>query len=73
MERIKQLSSHLSGAKGLAALERKNPDDVVITMAIRSPLCKAKKGGFNDTTYALRVIIAEPGACAEVIFTGPTN
>jgi len=50
MERIKQLSSHLSGAKGLAALERKNPDDVVITMAIRSPLCKAKKGGFNDTT-----------------------
>jgi len=50
MERIKQLSSHLSGsAKGLAALERKNPDDVVITMAIRSPLCKAKKGGFKDT------------------------
>ncbi|KAH9996459.1 3-ketoacyl-CoA thiolase [Russula vinacea] len=27
---------------------RKNPDDVVITMAIRSPLCKAKKGGFRD-------------------------
>jgi acetyl-CoA acyltransferase 1 len=53
MERIKQLSSHLSGAaKGLAALERKNPDDVVVTMAIRSPLCKAKKGGFKDTTYA---------------------
>jgi len=33
---------------GLAALERKNPNDVVITMAIRSPLCKAKKGGFKD-------------------------
>jgi acetyl-CoA acetyltransferase family protein len=50
MERIKQLSSHFtSSAKGLAALERKNPDDVVITMAIRSPLCKAKKGGLKDT------------------------
>lgn len=51
MERIKQLSSHLSGSsQGLAALERKNSDDVVVTMAIRSPLCKAKKGGFKDTT-----------------------
>jgi acetyl-CoA acyltransferase 1 len=50
MERIKQLSAHFSGStKGLAALERKNPDDVVITMAIRSPLCKAMKGGFKDT------------------------
>jgi acetyl-CoA acetyltransferase family protein len=50
MERIKQLSSHFAGsAKGLAALERKNPGDVVITMAIRSPLCKAKKGGLKDT------------------------
>jgi hypothetical protein len=50
MQRIKQLSSHLSGStQGLAALERKNLDDVVITMAIRSPLCKAKKGGFKDT------------------------
>lgn len=27
----------------------KNPDDVVITLAIRTPLCKAKKGGFKDT------------------------
>ncbi|KAI0271419.1 thiolase [Gloeopeniophorella convolvens] len=32
----------------LATLQRKNPDDVVITMAIRSPLCKSKKGGFRD-------------------------
>ena len=51
MERVKQLVSHLSpgSAKGLAALEKKNPDDVVITLAVRSPLCKAKKGGFKDT------------------------
>lgn len=28
---------------------QKNPDDVVITLAIRTPLCKAKKGGLKDT------------------------
>ncbi|EIN14047.1 thiolase [Punctularia strigosozonata HHB-11173 SS5] len=50
MERIKQLTSHLSGSSnGLPALHRKSPDDVVVTMAIRSPLCKSKKGGFKDT------------------------
>ncbi|KAH8099369.1 Thiolase, N-terminal domain-containing protein [Cristinia sonorae] len=50
MQRISQLVSHLSPQpSGLAALEQKSPDDVVITMAIRSPLCKAKKGGFKDT------------------------
>jgi hypothetical protein len=35
-------------SSNLDALLLKNPDDVVITMAIRSPLCKAKKGGFRD-------------------------
>lgn len=30
-------------------MERKNPDDIVITLAIRSPLCKAKSGGLKDT------------------------
>lgn len=29
---------------------QKNPDDVVITLAIRTPLCKYKKGGMKDTT-----------------------
>lgn len=28
---------------------QKNPDDVVITLAIRTPLAKGKKGGFKDT------------------------
>ena len=28
----------------------KNPDDIVITLAIRTPLTRAKKGGFKDTT-----------------------
>ena len=52
MQRIKQVSAHLAGGSpGLSALERKDPDDVVITLAIRSPLCKAKKGGFRDARY----------------------
>ena len=48
MERVKQLAAHLAGTSGVHALEVKRPDDVVITLAIRSPLCKAKKGGFKD-------------------------
>ncbi|KAH7929341.1 thiolase [Leucogyrophana mollusca] len=51
LQRIKQLSSHLSGSsKGLSSLQQKHPDDVVITMAIRSPLTKAKKGALKDTS-----------------------
>ena len=34
---------------GLVALQNQSPNDVVITLAIRSPLCKARKGGFKDT------------------------
>ena len=53
MERVKQLAAHLaSSTKGIASLHRERPDDVVITMAIRSPLCKARKGGFKDARYA---------------------
>ncbi|TRM66385.1 Thiolase, N-terminal domain-containing protein [Schizophyllum amplum] len=48
MERVKQFAAQFGGASGMAALERKSPDDVCITMAIRSPLCKARKGGFKD-------------------------
>ncbi|KAJ7630776.1 Thiolase, N-terminal domain-containing protein [Roridomyces roridus] len=47
MDRVKQIAAHFA-PKGLAALERKSPDDVVITFAMRSPLCKAGKGGFKD-------------------------
>ncbi|KAJ7932563.1 Thiolase, N-terminal domain-containing protein [Mycena leptocephala] len=48
MERVKQIAAHFTSSKGLAALERKSPDDVVITFAMRSPLTKAKRGGFKD-------------------------
>ncbi|KAI1789798.1 3-ketoacyl-CoA thiolase [Ganoderma leucocontextum] len=51
VERVKQVASHLAfgSVKGRDALLRNSPDDVVITLAIRSPLCKAKKGGLKDT------------------------
>ena len=52
MERVKAIASHFSGpTSGLAALEKKSPDDVVVTMAIRTPLCKAKKGSLKDVRY----------------------
>ncbi|KAG8795944.1 hypothetical protein FRC12_007757 [Ceratobasidium sp. 428] len=31
------------------SLFTKSPDDVVLTLALRTPLCKAKKGGLKDT------------------------
>lgn len=52
MQRIRQLASHLqSDTTGTAAIVKKNQDDVVITLAIRSPLTKARKGGFKDTRF----------------------
>ncbi|KAF2193188.1 thiolase [Zopfia rhizophila CBS 207.26] len=49
-ERLKSIVSHISPSKsGVAAITTKNPDDIVITLAIRTPLTKAKKGGFKDT------------------------
>ena len=33
----------------MAFSTQKNPDDVVITLAIRTPLTKGKRGGLKDT------------------------
>ncbi|KAI0191632.1 Thiolase, N-terminal domain-containing protein [Astrocystis sublimbata] len=49
-ERVSSLMKHLSPNNPLATITSKNPDDIVITLAIRTPLCKAKKGGFKDTS-----------------------
>ncbi|GAA96761.1 uncharacterized protein L969DRAFT_247829 [Mixia osmundae IAM 14324] len=46
--RISQLASQLRGT-GISRHTSKNADDVVITLAFRTPLCKAKKGGFANT------------------------
>jgi len=59
MDRLRQLAGQLTGnsASGRGALFQKSPDDVVITMAIRTPLTKARKGGFKDTRYVCLVPI----------------
>ncbi|EOD49848.1 putative 3-ketoacyl- thiolase 1 [Neofusicoccum parvum] len=49
-DRLKSIVSHITPAKsGLAQITQKHPDDVVITLAIRTPLTKGKKGGLKDT------------------------
>jgi len=57
-ERIKSFASQLlPGSKtGIDAITQKNPDDVVITLAIRTPLTKAGKGGFKDTPIDAMVV-----------------
>lgn len=39
----------------------KNADDIVITLALRTPLTKAKKGGFKDSTleYIVYALLKE--------------
>ncbi|KAF1823494.1 beta ketoadipyl CoA thiolase [Dissoconium aciculare CBS 342.82] len=43
------VSQFIPGVKPLDKIQQKNPDDVVITLAIRTPLTRARKGGFKDT------------------------
>lgn len=59
MDRLRQLAGQFTGNStcGRDALFQKSPDDVVITMAIRTPLTKARKGGFKDTRYVCLVPI----------------
>src|SRR5579859_3044581 len=50
-DRLQQFLSHLKpGSSALAAATQKSPDDVVITLAVRTPLTRARKGGMKDTT-----------------------
>ncbi|EHL02621.1 putative 3-ketoacyl-CoA thiolase B, peroxisomal [Glarea lozoyensis 74030] len=51
-ERLSSVLGHLNPttpSNSRAALLQKNPDDIVITFAARTPLTKAKKGGLKDT------------------------
>ena len=56
MHRISQLAGHVQGAKALSPQPtagycgaEKADDDVVICCAVRTPLCKAKRGAFKDS------------------------
>ncbi|KAI4761515.1 beta ketoadipyl CoA thiolase [Aureobasidium sp. EXF-3400] len=49
-ERLSSVLRHITPGKSpIDTITSKNPDDIVITLAIRTPLTKAKKGGFKDT------------------------
>jgi acetyl-CoA acetyltransferase family protein len=61
-QRLASVFSHLSSSKtGVSAITQKNPDDIVITLAIRTPLAKGKKGGFKDTNldYIIYALLKE--------------
>lgn len=47
---------------------QKNPDDVVITLALRTPLTKAFKGGLKDTEmdYVLYTLLKETLAKSKI-------
>lgn len=48
--RLASLTSQIHPSKtNKAAIVTKNPDDIVITYAARTPLAKARKGAFKDT------------------------
>ncbi|KAI0999660.1 3-ketoacyl-CoA thiolase, peroxisomal [Podosphaera aphanis] len=49
-ERLSAIFKHLTPASsGLNSIVSKNANDVVITLAVRTPLTKSFKGGFKDT------------------------
>lgn len=49
-QRLSQVSNHLGLTKtGRDKLLEKNPDDVVVTAALRTPITKGGKGGLKDT------------------------
>jgi len=50
--RIQKISEHVLSAQPTSAMGQvgsKSPDDVVIISALRTPITRAKKGGFKDT------------------------
>lgn len=49
-ERLTSVLKHLNPIpSGKNKLLQKNPEDIVITLAVRTPLTKARKGGLKDT------------------------
>jgi len=48
-------NTHPLAATPTAAASKKSPDDIVIISAYRTPITKAKRGGFKDTTIDILV------------------
>ncbi|KXX79391.1 3-ketoacyl-CoA thiolase, peroxisomal [Madurella mycetomatis] len=55
VERLGSILKHLSPGSALSQITSKNADDIVITLAVRTPLTKARKGGFKDTSLEYMV------------------
>ncbi|KAK0736343.1 Thiolase, N-terminal domain-containing protein [Apiosordaria backusii] len=55
VERLGSILKHLAPGNGLSQITSKNADDIVITLAVRTPLAKARKGGFKDTSIEYMV------------------
>jgi len=53
MQRLSQISSHLTGSSSPGSsrpkIGTKSPDDVVIVCALRTPITRARRGPFKDT------------------------
>lgn len=56
MERVQSIINHLTPAAEASLLStqptagrEKSPDDIVVVCAVRTPITKAKRGGFKDT------------------------
>jgi acetyl-CoA acyltransferase 1 len=55
-ERLSRILSHISNSNNNESIipnqtsaPQKSPDDIVIVCAVRTPICKAKRGGLKDT------------------------
>ncbi|KAL2753131.1 hypothetical protein ACRALDRAFT_1058786 [Sodiomyces alcalophilus JCM 7366] len=61
IERISSIARHLNPGSALNKIQSKNPDDIVVTLALRTPLTKAKKGGFKDTSleYLIYALLSQ--------------
>ena len=53
-ERLSQVMAHIS-TSGTKAVLQKNPDDIVVTTALRTAITKGGKGGFKDTAAVSRL------------------
>ncbi|KAK9696556.1 3-ketoacyl-CoA thiolase with broad chain length specificity [Basidiobolus ranarum] len=47
-QRLEQIASHISTTPTPTKIGVKSPDDVVIVSALRTPITRARKGGFKD-------------------------
>jgi acetyl-CoA acyltransferase 1 len=64
-QRLSQVSSQLNLPAPKEQILQKNPDDIVITFAIRSALCNARNGAFKDTPLQDLLIALLKGVIAK--------